>query len=98
MAAARINVMNVSALCVPDQMPPAVTRPRQLVVAVLAHSLSEAGTDGRAALAWEWPLTGARPSPVTLSRPPGHPPSREEILAEADARTGELNRPARSPI
>src|SRR5216683_6199052 len=85
MTEARITVINVSAVCVPDQMPPAITRPRQLVDAVLAQSLSEAGTEGRAALAWEWALTGARPSPVTLSLPPGHPPSREEILAEADA-------------
>src|SRR6266851_3460504 len=85
MTEARITVMNVSAVCVPDQMPPAVTRPRQLVDAVLAQSLSEASINGRAALAWEWALTGTRPSPVTLSLPPGHPPSREEILAEADA-------------
>jgi hypothetical protein len=85
MTEARITVMNVSAVCVPDRMPPAVTRPRQLVDAVLAASLSEAGTDGRAALAWEWALTGVRPSPVTLSLPLGRPPSREEILAEADA-------------
>jgi hypothetical protein len=77
--------MNVTALRVPDELPAAITRPRQQIEAVLAQSLREAGTDGRAALAWEWALTGARPSPVTLSLPPGHPPSREEILAEADA-------------
>ena len=28
---------------------------------------SEIGADGRAALAWDWALTGTRPSPVTLS-------------------------------
>jgi len=57
MTEARITVMNVSAVCVPDQLPPAVTRPRQLVAAVLAQSLSEVSTGGRAALAWEWALT-----------------------------------------
>jgi hypothetical protein len=55
MIEARITVTNVSAVSVPDQMPPAITGPRQLVEAVLAQSLSEAGTDGRAALAWNGP-------------------------------------------
>jgi hypothetical protein len=52
---------------------------------VLAQSLHEVGRDGRASLAWQWALTGTRPSPVTLSLAPGRPPSREEILAEAGA-------------
>ena len=83
MTTARINVVNVTALCVPEQMPPAIARSRQLVDAVLAQSLTEVGTDGRAALAWEWALTGTRPSPVALSLPVGRPPSREEVVAEA---------------
>src|ERR1035438_9010014 len=66
-------------------MPSAIARPRQHVDAVLAQSLAEVGTDGRAALAWEWALTGTRPSPVTLSLPAGRPPSRDEIVAEATA-------------
>jgi hypothetical protein len=66
-------------------MPPAIARSRQLVDAVLAQSLTEVGTDGRAALAWEWALTGTRLSPVTLSLPAGRPPSRDEIVAEATA-------------
>src|ERR1039457_4075629 len=66
-------------------MPPAIARSRQLVDVVLAQSLAEVGTDGRAALAWEWALTGTRPSPVTLSLPVGRPPSRDEIVAEATA-------------
>ncbi len=52
---------------------------------MLAQSIREMGADGRTALAWEWALTGTRPSPVTMSLAPGYPPSREEILAEADA-------------
>ena len=48
-------------------------------------SLQEVGGEGRTALAWQWALTGARASPVTLCLPPGRTPSREEILAEADA-------------
>ena len=83
--AARIIVANVTVLGVPEQMPSAIARSRQLVVAVLAQSLTEVGTDGRAALAWEWALTGTRASPVILSLPAGHPPSRDEIVAEAAA-------------
>jgi hypothetical protein len=77
--------MSVTALHVPDEVPPAITRPRHQVEAVHAQSLIEVGTDGRAALAWEWTLTGTRPSPVTLSLPIGRPPSRDEIVAEATA-------------
>ncbi|SRR5579859_5481864 len=85
MTAARITVNNVSAARVQDSLSSAIARPRELIEAVRAQSLSETGTDGRAALAWEWALTGARPSPVTMSLPAGHPPSREQILAEASA-------------
>jgi hypothetical protein len=69
----------------PEHVPPAITRPRPLIDAVLTQSLLEMGTDGRAALAWDWALTGTRPSPVTLSSPAGHPPSREKIHTEAGA-------------
>ena len=75
----------VATVYVPEQLSPAVVRPREHVEAVLAQSLSETGPDGRAALAWQWALTGTRPSPITLSLAPGIPPSREEILAEAAA-------------
>lgn len=70
---------------VPDPLPSAIARPRQHAEAVLAQSLLETGTDGRAALAWTWVLTGTGPSPVTLSLPLGRPPTSEEIRAEADA-------------
>ena len=70
---------------VPDPLPPAITRPRQHVEAVLAQSLLETGGQGRAALAWTWALTGTRPSPVTLSAAKGSPPTRDEITAEASA-------------
>jgi len=83
MTAARNTVKNVSTIRVPEHLPSAIARPRQLVEAVLAQSLRETGTDGRTALAWEWALTGTRPSPVTLQTAPGRPPSRQEILAEA---------------
>lgn len=82
---ARNTVKAVATLSVPDRLPPAITRPRHHVEAVLAQSLLETGDDGRAALAWTWALTGTRPSPITLSVAPGQPPSREQILAEADA-------------
>lgn len=70
---------------VPDPLPPAITRSKEHVEAVLAQSVLEMGEEGRGALAWDWAFTGARPSPVTLSLAPGCPPAREEILAEADA-------------
>lgn len=82
---------------VPEVLPGAIARSRALVEAVLAESLAETGADGPVALAWEWGLTGSRPSPITLSLPVGRPPSREEILAEADAdpeiRSGSLGEP-----
>src|ERR1022692_4118391 len=81
----RPTVEPVPTARVPDQLPLAIIRPRQLVEAVLAQSLLEIGDQGRAALAWDWALTGARPSPVTLSLPIGQPPTQAEILAEASA-------------
>jgi hypothetical protein len=81
----RPTVKTMAAPSVPDALPPAITRPRQHVQAVLTQSLLEMGADGRTALAWHWALTGTRPSPVTLSLPPGRAPTPEEILAEADA-------------
>ena len=85
MSAPRVTVESVTTVHVPEQLSPAIARPRQHVEAVLAQSLRETGPGGRTALAWEWALTGTRPSPVTLSLAPGRPPSRAEILAEADA-------------
>ncbi len=73
-------------LLIPDPLPASITRPREHVKAVLAQSLVEAGSDGRAALAWTWALTGTRPSPITLSPASGRPPTREEIDAEYRAR------------
>jgi hypothetical protein len=81
----RLIVECVTTVPVPEQLSPAIVRPRDHVEAVLAESLRETGPDGRAALAWQWALTGTRPSPVTLSLATGRPPSRDEILAEADA-------------
>jgi hypothetical protein len=91
------TVEYVATVHVPEKLSPAVVRPREHVEAVLAQSLSETGPDGRAALAWEWALTGTRPSPVTLSLAPGRPPSRAEILAEAEAEPEGSKAPAGVP-
>jgi hypothetical protein len=91
------TVGTVTTLHVPDQLSPAIVRPRVHVKAVLAQSLSEAGPDGRAALAWEWALTGTRPSPMTLSLAPNGPPSRAAILAEAQAEPEGSRAPAGVP-
>jgi hypothetical protein len=79
-------VEDVAPVHVPEQLSSAIARPRPHVEAVLGQNLSEVGPDGRAALAWQWSLTGTQPSPVTLSLAPGRPLSREEILAEAAAK------------
>jgi hypothetical protein len=81
-ATPNVNTVTVQ---IPRSLPAAIDRPREHVEAVLAQSLRETGDQGRTALAWAWALTGSRPAPVTLSLPAGHPPTRKEILAEADA-------------
>jgi hypothetical protein len=68
-----------------DELPQAVTRPPTQVWSVLARSLGEQGADGRTALAWRWVLTGACPSPMTLTSALDRPPVRAQILAEAEA-------------
>jgi len=67
------------------QLPEAMTPPPALLWSVLARNLGEQGAAGRTALAWRWALTGAFPSPVTLTTATGRVPSREEILIEAAA-------------
>jgi hypothetical protein len=81
----RPTVNIVTTIRVPDPLPPAITRPRQLIQAVIAQNLQETGDQGRAALAWAWALTGGQPSPVTLSVAQGLTPSREQITAEVAA-------------
>jgi hypothetical protein len=78
---------NSDAVAIPQPLAASVgtARPQKHVGAVRRQSLLELGPHGRAALAWEWALTGTRPSPITLTLPTGHPPSRAEILVEARA-------------
>jgi hypothetical protein len=85
MTTPRPTVESVTRLDIPDPLPEAIVRPRQHVQAVCAQSLLEMGTGGRTALAWEWALTGTRPSPVSLSSALGRPPSRDQILDEVEA-------------
>lgn len=87
------NVRNVTIVRVLDDLPEAVTRSATRVWAMLARSLGEDGASGRVALAWRWALTGACPSPVTLTTPAGRPPRRDDLAAEADA-PAELGRAA----
>jgi hypothetical protein len=68
-----------------DGLPEAVTRSPAQLWSVLARSLGEQGADGRTALAWRWVLTGACPSPVTLTSALDRPPVLAEILLEAEA-------------
>jgi hypothetical protein len=79
-----------------DELPKAVVQRSGRIWNVFARSLGEQGADGRTALAWWWSLTGACPSPVTLSPPAGRLPGRGELLAEAEA-AAELDRPGTDP-
>jgi hypothetical protein len=79
-----------------DDLPEAVVQRSGRIWNVLARSLGEQGASGRTALAWGWALTGACPSPVTLSPPNGRPPGRTELLAEVAA-PAELGRPGTDP-
>lgn len=69
-----------------SQLPEAIVQPPRRVWNVFARSLGEQGADGRTALAWRWALTGACPSPVTLTAPLGRSPDHGELIAEAEAR------------
>jgi hypothetical protein len=82
---------------IPNPLSPAIVRAREHIEAVLNQSLREMGDRGRTALAWTWALTGARPSPITLSLPVRHPPTRGEILAEANAEPEGATAPAGIP-
>jgi len=66
-------------------LPEAVSHPPATLWSVFARSLGEQGASGRTALAWRWALTGLCAAPVTLAQAPGQPPSRRELLIEADA-------------
>ena len=79
-----------------DELPESIARSPSQLWSVFARSLGEQGAAGRTALAWRWALTGACPSPVTLTTAPGRPLSRAEMLAEARA-TAELAGPAADP-
>ena len=68
-----------------DQLPEAVSQPPATLWSVLARSLGEHGSNGRAALAWRWALIGECASPITLGQPAGRPPSRRDLLVEACA-------------
>jgi len=68
-----------------DQLPEAVSQPPATLWSVFARSLGEQGAAGRTALAWRWALTGVCPAPITLGKALGRPPSRGELLGEADA-------------
>ena len=67
-----------------DGLPGAIAQRPGRVWNVFARSLGEQGGAGRTALSWRWALTGACPSPVTLTPSVGRPPVCDELLAEAE--------------
>jgi hypothetical protein len=78
-------VRNVGLLQLLDDLPGSVVQRPGRIWNVFARSLGEQGAAGRTALAWRWALTGACPSPITLSSATGKPPARDELLVEAGA-------------
>ncbi len=66
-----------------DELPEAIAQRPGRVWNVFARSLGEQGGAGCTALSWRWALTGACPSPVTLTPSAGRPPVRDELFAEA---------------
>lgn len=72
-------------VAIPDELPRTITRNRGLIKRVFEELTADLGVQGRAAQAGRWALTGIVDSPITLTPAPGCPPSREEVLAEADA-------------
>ena len=77
-----LRIVSAASLLGKD-LPDLIARGTGRVWNVFARSLGEQGAHGRTALAWRWALTGACPSPVTLSLPPGSAPPRTDLLAEA---------------
>ena len=71
-------------------LPPAITKPADLVANVRAEALAAYGNDGAAARAWEWALAGTCAAPVTDRPAPGAPPSPDEIAAEARTADAEV--------
>jgi hypothetical protein len=96
MVTSRRIVRVVGILQLLDDLPQVVTQRPARIWNVFARSLGEQGAHGRTALAWRWALTGACPSPITLSPPAGGPPGRDDLLTEADA-SAELGRPGTDP-
>jgi hypothetical protein len=73
----------VDTIQIPEPLPATVTRPRQLIKAVVAQSLCEQGSGSRTARAWRWVLTGQGLSPVSEAPGTGRPPELDRIAAEA---------------
>jgi hypothetical protein len=68
-----------------DELPEAIVPPPATVWSIFVRSLGEQGATGRTALAWRWALTGNSASPITVTPAPGQPPTRDRLLAEAQA-------------
>jgi hypothetical protein len=73
-----------SGVRVSGRLPPAIVRTQRQVESVFAQSLTEMGPRGRTTQAWNWAITGAVQTPVTLAPGTGEPPTMEAVIAEAD--------------
>ena len=55
----------MSAIAIPDPLPPAITPPRTVIEFLVDQDLEEFGDTGRVARTWHWVLHGGGPGPVS---------------------------------
>jgi len=55
----------MSAIDIPDPLPPAITPPRTVIEFLVDEDLDEFGDTGLVARTWHWVLHGGRPGPIS---------------------------------
>lgn len=79
----------MSAINIPDPLPPAITPPRTVIEFLLDEDLDEFGDTGLVARTWQWVLHGGGPGPIShmdWSQFDGDgPPSAATLTAESNA-------------
>ncbi|MGH3221080.1 MAG: hypothetical protein ACRDPY_20700 [Streptosporangiaceae bacterium] len=79
----------MSAIDIPDPLPPAITPPRTVIEFLIDRDLDEYGDTGLVARTWHWALHGGGPGPIShmdWSQFDGDgPPSAATLAAESTA-------------
>lgn len=63
----------------PAELPPAITKSRDVAEFIMSSDIEEHGPSGPVALAWRWALTGQGPTPIALMDWTMGPPSRQDV-------------------